>query len=88
MLKRQFAETRTEENEETLLKLFEENENEEAIAYAAEIAKENTRGVIACIYALADAENNKVATNCCRVYKVWKPKKKDGIDKEPPKKTD
>lgn len=70
MMQRQFAVTRVNGNEESVLKLFGENEKAAAIAYGSKIAKENTSGIIACVQALFDAENQKMS-GICRVFEVW-----------------
>lgn len=70
MMQRQFAVTRVNGNEESVLKLFGENEKTAAIAYCSKIAKENTSGIIACVQARFDAENQKMSGNC-RIFEVW-----------------
>ena len=70
MMQRQFAVTRVNGNEESVLKLFGENEKTAAIDYGSKIAKENTNGIIACVQAHFDAEKQK-KSGSCRVFEVW-----------------
>ena len=70
MMQRQFAVTRVNGNEETVLKLFGENEKAAAIAYGAEVAKDNTSGIITCVQALFDVERKRMSSSC-RVFEVW-----------------
>ena len=64
-----FAVTHIVGNEETIIKTFPGEEKQKAIEYGIEIAKDNTSGVIACIKALFDDNNNR-ADNKCQVYEV------------------
>ena len=65
-----FAVTHIVGNEETIIKTFPEEEKQKAIEYGREIAKGNTSGIIACIKALFD-ENNNRADNKCWIFEVW-----------------
>ena len=70
MFEKKFAITRTVGNDETILKYFDEDEKAEALAYGADVAKENSEGVIACILARFDEDGNK-ENNECAVFEVW-----------------
>ena len=65
-----FAVTHIVGNEETNIKTFPEEEKQNAIEYGRETAKGNTSGVIACIKALFD-ENDNRADNKCWIFEVW-----------------
>lgn len=65
-----FAVTRIVGNEETIIRTFPEEEKQNAIEYGREIAKGNISGVIACIKALFD-ENDNRADNKCWIFEVW-----------------
>lgn len=70
-MKRKYAITRTVGNNEVVLKVFDENRKDEALAYGAEIAKSNTEGVISCVFALFN-EDGKMNNHDVRVFEVWK----------------
>ena len=65
-----FAVTRIVGNEKTIIRTFPEEEKQNAIEYGREIAKGNISGVIACIKALFD-ENDNRADNKCWIFEVW-----------------
>ena len=71
MYQKKFAVTKVVGNDETILKFFKENEKEAAKAYGAEVAKNNSQGVISCILAWFD-ENNHIRNGECEVFEVWK----------------
>ncbi len=68
-MKRKFAVTRIVGNDTEVLRVF-GDDKAAAIAYGAEIAKDNTSGVINCVYALFNDEG-KMGTHVMRVYEVW-----------------
>ncbi|MCI5655013.1 MAG: hypothetical protein MR300_00965 [Ruminococcus sp.] len=70
-MERKYAITRTIDNHEVVLKSFDENCKDEAIAYGAEVAKNNTQGVISCVFALFNDEG-KMNNHNVRVFEVWK----------------
>lgn len=70
MFEKKFAVTKTVGNDEKILKYFGEDEKAEALAYGANIAKENSEGVISCILARFDRDGNK-KNNECEVFEVW-----------------
>lgn len=70
MFKRKFAVTKVVGNNEEIIKFFDENKKEEAIAFGANFAKTNKEGIISCILADFD-ENNHIKNNECRVFEVW-----------------
>ncbi|WP_412612888.1 hypothetical protein [Candidatus Pseudoruminococcus sp.] len=70
-MERKYAITRTIDNNEVVLKSFDENCKDEAIAYGAEVAKTNTQGVISCVFALFNDEG-KMNNHNVRVFEVWK----------------
>lgn len=65
-----FAVTHIVGSEETIIKTFQADEKQQAIEFGKKSAKDNTIGVIACIEALFDDNNNRV-DNECKVYEVW-----------------
>ena len=65
-----FAVTHIVGNEETIIRTFPENEKQQAIEYGKMTAESNVRGVIACIKALLD-ENDNRADNKCWIFEVW-----------------
>lgn len=65
-----FAVTHIIGNEENVIRMFPEEEKQKAIEYVRITAERNTSGVIACIKALFDNNNNR-ADNKCQVYEVW-----------------
>lgn len=69
-MKRKYAITRTVGNNEIVLKTFDENCKDEALAYGAEIAKSNTEGVISCVFALFN-DDDKMNNYDVRVFEVW-----------------
>ena len=68
---KKFAVTRCVGNDDTVLKFFDENDKQGAIAYGSEVAKTNTQGVITCVLGLYD-EDGRLKDNECRVFEVWK----------------
>lgn len=70
MFEKKFAVTRTIDSKETVLRFFREDEKEAAMAYGAEVAKTNNKGVIACVLALFD-ENDNMKNYECKVFEVW-----------------
>lgn len=70
MFEKKFAVTKTVGNDEKILKYFSEDEKAEALAYGAEVAKENTEGVITCIAARFDEDGN-MKNGECEVFEVW-----------------
>ena len=70
-MKRKYAITRTVGNNEVVLKSFDENRKDEALAYGAEISKSNTEGVISCVFALFN-DDGKMNNHDVRVFEVWK----------------
>lgn len=70
MFEKKFAITKTVGNDEKILKYFGEDEKAAAMAYGAEVAKENTEGVIACIMARFDEDGNMKGSEC-EVFEVW-----------------
>lgn len=70
MFEKKFAVTKTVGNNEEILKYFGEDEKSEALAYGANIAKDNSEGVISCILARFDKDGNK-KNNECEVFEVW-----------------
>lgn len=70
MFEKRFAITKTVGNDEKILKFFGEDEKAAALAYGAEVAKKNTDGVITCILARFDKDDNK-KNNECEVFEVW-----------------
>ncbi len=70
MFEKKFAVTKTVGNDEKILKYFREDEKSEALEYGANIAKENSDGVISCILAQFDEDGNK-KNNECEVFEVW-----------------
>lgn len=69
-MERKYAITRTIDNNEVVLKSFDENCKDEAIAYGAEVAKTNTQGVISCVFAYLMMRQNGIIIS--RVFEVWK----------------
>lgn len=70
MFEKKFAVTKTVGNNEKILKYFGEDEKAAALAYGAEVAKENTDGVISCILTRFDENGNKKDGEC-EVFEVW-----------------
>ncbi|MCD7828052.1 MAG: DUF4205 domain-containing protein [Clostridiales bacterium] len=70
-MERKFAVIRVVGNDEEVLKVF-DDDKQAALAYGAEIAKNNTDGVIACVQAFFN-EENKMCTSQFRVFEVWEP---------------
>ncbi len=70
MFEKKFAITKTVGNDEKILKYFSEDEKVTALAYGAEVAKENTEGVVACILARFD-ESDNMKDGECEVFEVW-----------------
>ena len=70
MFTRKFAVTKCVGDNEEILKYFAEDEKDKALAYGAEIAKENTEGVITCIRAMFDEDGN-IKGREARVFEVW-----------------
>ena len=70
MFEKKFAVTKTVGNNEVILKYFDENAKEEAKAYAAEVAKTNTEGVITCVLARFDADGH-MKDGECEVFEVY-----------------
>lgn len=69
-MKRKYAITRTVGNNEIVLKTFDENCKDEALAYGAEIAKTNTEGIISCVLALFN-DDGKMNNHDVRVFEAW-----------------
>lgn len=65
-----FAVTCVVDSEETIIRIFPQNEKHQALEFGKKIAENSTREVISCIETLFD-ENDNIATNECRVYEVW-----------------
>lgn len=74
-MKKRFAITRTIGNNVTVLKSFDKDCKEKALAYGAEVAKSNTEGSICCVLALFNDEG-KMYHNDVRIFEVWMPKEK------------
>lgn len=70
MFEKKFAVAKTVGNDEKILKYFGEDEKAAALAYGAEVAKDNTDGVISCILARFDESGNK-KNGECEVFEVW-----------------
>lgn len=71
MFEKKFAIVKTIGNDETVLKYFDEDEKDAAIAYGVEVAKGNTDGVIVCFLARFDEDGN-IKDNEREVFEVWK----------------
>lgn len=69
-MEKRFAITRVVGNDEKLLKSFDETCKEEALAYGAEVAKNNTEGAINCLLA-PFTDDGKMIGNTVRVFEVW-----------------
>ena len=69
IMEKKYAITRTVGNNEEVLKVF-GSDKQAALAYGAEVAKDNSEGVIACVYALFNEEGKMFGGNC-RVFEVW-----------------
>ena len=65
-----FAVTHIAGNEETIIRTFPETEKQQAIDYGRMTAESNVRGVITCIKALFDENDNRV-DNRCWIFEVW-----------------
>lgn len=65
-----FAVTHIMGNDETVIRTFPEEEKQQAIEYGKIASESKVNGVIACIKALFDDNNNR-ADNKCLVYEVW-----------------
>lgn len=70
MFEKKFAVTKIVDNDEKILKFFGEDEKTSALTYGAEVAKENTNGVISCILAWFDEGGNR-KNGECEVFEVW-----------------
>ena len=81
MFEKKFAIIKTVGNDEKTLKYFNEDEKEKAIAYGAEIAKENKEGTISCALGYFDTRG-RMAANIRRVYEVWVSKKNEEKEHE------
>lgn len=71
-----FAIVRTDGNTEKLLKLFGEDDKEEAKAYGRGLAAEHPEWCISCIRARFDMETHKRSATC-EVFEVWYQKETD-----------
>lgn len=71
MFEKKFAITRVVGDEREVLKLFGENEKDKAIAYGAEVAATNDKGIISCILAIFD-EDNRIKDGGFRLFEAWK----------------
>ncbi len=58
-------------NDETVLKIFDDDEKDAAIAYGESVARENTIGTIACIRAWFDAAGQK-RDDIMEIFEAWK----------------
>lgn len=69
-MEKKLAITKVYKNDTKVLKAFEADQKDEAIAYGAELAKTNKEGAIVCSLATFDDEG-KMNPACIRVYEVW-----------------
>ena len=58
-------------NDETVLKIFGNDEKEAALAYGESAAKENTAGTVACIRAWFDAAGHW-RDDIMEIFEAWK----------------
>ena len=71
MEEKKFVVLRVVGNDETVLKIFGNDEKEAAIAYGESVARENTVGTIACIRAWFDASGQK-RDDIMEIFEAWK----------------
>ena len=57
-------------NDEIILKTFEPDDKEQAIAYGEKVVKQPFTGVIVCAIIRVDENGNKVG-NLAQVFRVW-----------------
>ena len=57
-------------NDEIILKTFEPDEKEQAIAYSKDLLKQDFKGVLVCAIIRVDENGNKVG-NSAQVFRVW-----------------
>ena len=74
---KKFAITHVVKNEEEIIKTFPDGNKDEALAFGEEASKSFDVGLVVCISALFN-EDNERADNTCWVYEVWKCEEKGG----------
>ena len=69
-LEKKFVVARIHDNDIKVLKRFDLNDKDAAMAYGEKIARTNPVGTISCFTALV-AKNGRVVQNEIRIYKSW-----------------
>lgn len=77
MVERKFGIVKVDGNKEKVLKLFDESDEADALAYGDQYSKEHTGEMVSCYLALFDLEKKK-RSGACRVYGTWYRKATDG----------